>query len=468
MLTLGGKPLLFDPNGAIQRHLDEKQPLAGSRVFASPAARSDGRLAATNTANVPATFPNYPAPPSLRLNQLYWPTGASRWSFGFFLMAQQHLSELSSTNSALTFKATHQDGTTFTTSLYLLESRPLASLSGSASVVVLVDERYFWQFKNVGDTGPQTTWSGIFSATGLATAPTVESGYLKPDTTELLRRYENAAFVLDAAAHSLGKRVIRKTNGTVEVVTAADSKTRYDAQASSSKTRIAGGTIAAPLAPAQVQVVFPKIANGCQPTGRTVYATTADAPSTVASVTGLKKTIYTTCWADYSTGSFDNQSNCDNLAAQIGSDYYAWLARAFDSTYAGIVDWTPTGFDDHTLYDFGRTTQNQPGECVQSTRVQSLPVNFGPEAQLSQDQDVVYIGEHAIGVLDATLSYQSTANVSIYTGSQGSESDSGDTIKAGEWCLASGESLASGTRVVVLCINGLPYVTEFNACPSSS
>lgn len=466
MLTFGGKPLLFDPDGAIQQHIDAKQPLAGSRVFASPAARADGRAAATNTAHVSIAFPNFPAPPSLKLNQLYWPTGASRWAFGFFLMAQKHIDELSSTSGTMTFEAKHQDGTTFSTSLYLLESRPMASLSGSASIVVLVDERYFWQFKNVGDTAAQTSWSGIFTATGLASSPTVESGYLKPDTTELLRRYENAALVLDAASHSLGKRVIRKPSGTVEVMAPADSQTRYDAQKTAAGTRIAGATIAAPLAPAQVQVIFPKIANGCQPTGRTVYAKTADAPSTVASVTGMTKTIYTTCWADYSTGSFDNQSNCDNLAAQIGSDYYAWLARAFDATYAGIVDWTPTGFDDHTLYDFGRTTRPQPGEVAQSTRVQSLPVNFGPESQLSQDQDVVYIGEHAIGVLDETLVYQGTANVSIYTGSQGSESDSGDTIKTGEWCLASGESLASGTRVVVLCVNGLPYVTQFNVCPS--
>lgn len=71
-----------------------------------------------------------------------------------------------------------------------------------------------------------------------------------------------------------------------------------------------------------------------------------------------------------------------------------------------------------------------------------------------------------IGKLDGSLSYQGTATVSVWGGAQGSEADESFNLTAGEWVLASGESLASGTQVTCEWIGGGWYVTTYNVCPS--
>lgn len=71
--------------------------------------------------------------------------------------------------------------------------------------------------------------------------------------------------------------------------------------------------------------------------------------------------------------------------------------------------------------------------------------------------------EEVIGKLDAPLSQGSTADVSIWIGAGGSESDSGVNVEvaARDWLMKSGATdIASGKKVVVRRINGVPYVTE--------
>lgn len=71
--------------------------------------------------------------------------------------------------------------------------------------------------------------------------------------------------------------------------------------------------------------------------------------------------------------------------------------------------------------------------------------------------------EELIGKLDGSLSQGSTATVSIWIGAGGSESDSGVNVEVAvrDWLMKSGATaIASGKKVVVRRINGVPYVTE--------
>lgn len=74
-------------------------------------------------------------------------------------------------------------------------------------------------------------------------------------------------------------------------------------------------------------------------------------------------------------------------------------------------------------------------------------------------------GAQLIGKLDGALAQGGSATVSIWTGAGGSESDSGKNIVAYDWLMKTGaDNIATGKKVVVTIINGVPYVTEAE-CP---
>lgn len=54
-----------------------------------------------------------------------------------------------------------------------------------------------------------------------------------------------------------------------------------------------------------------------------------------------------------------------------------------------------------------------------------------------------------LGVLDADLTYGGTVTVSIYAGTQNSEVDTGENVTAACFLLQAGDSIASGSRVVL-------------------
>lgn len=74
-------------------------------------------------------------------------------------------------------------------------------------------------------------------------------------------------------------------------------------------------------------------------------------------------------------------------------------------------------------------------------------------------------GASLIGVLDADLLAGGTATMSIYTGEEGSESDSGENIEVSGWFIESGKKIASGSRVGTKPVNGVQYVDVSRACP---
>lgn len=249
---------------------------------------------------------DYRRDPQVRLNTLYWPTGASRWAYATFLVAEQELEDIrelayeDDVYTALTLSL--DDGTgedeadeshTVETDLFMLPAIPIApqkvtEISGSEThensglkkwrlprstrtlartdggpdgtepcyLLPLVDERYFWWMRaaNITLTEGTTTWATLYSsiATGLGISLTVESvnsAYLKPPA-EFQSRYEYLPLLLDAVAHSVGQRVVRKLDGTVITQGAAAALTNLESQLALTREvedgnffRIAGGLL---------------------------------------------------------------------------------------------------------------------------------------------------------------------------------------------------------------------------------
>lgn len=273
MIEYAGVPLLMeDPEGVLRDFLARFLPTAETTLFGRPVAWGDTTPVFTSPGadfRVGFPVPNYPAPPPLRLNSLYWPTGAARWSRMLCLATEEakdaivakvrtgtRFTEVSAAQLVLG-PSDYAEGQQFggnieangwsrdesgrvalSTAMYLLPPRPVSDAvlgtddgTGPGSVgrlwlLPLVDERWFWQWKHsitLGETDgydPELPWStgyvaGIGQALGitLATSDPIAAEYEAIPNTAQGIDYLPAAVVADAVAHSLAMRFVRDIDG---------------------------------------------------------------------------------------------------------------------------------------------------------------------------------------------------------------------------------------------------------------
>ena len=416
-LTYAGVPLLLeDPGHELQAWLERSLPLEDLRLFGTePVALREGRHGARGTDSrysVGLATPNSASgPPRLKINTLWVPTGASRWSQGLFLCGGSSLETITarlSSNGSAPLKLTEyravgsSDSTpTLEYSMYLLPPRRLAHAGGHQALwlLPLVDKRYFWQWRDFGyeTLDADTTWESLI--THCATQLDVEiahdgvpAAYMKPDAVELTRHHENLAVMLDAIAACIGMRaVFNPSQETLTLENAASAAAKYATSLRLNGEILAGGTAATVPnhKPTQAKVVFPIYRNGLIDADGDVYTVTnAAAEYTTASMeTGTTKVFYDSCHANmsgvYPGGSPHNVDELTDLANQIASDYYAWLTLVYDATYVGLGTWWLSGFDDYLWYHFGSQRTAQPedesnsGDYACYTRVCTHPYNFG-------------------------------------------------------------------------------------------
>lgn len=60
------------------------------------------------------------------------------------------------------------------------------------------------------------------------------------------------------------------------------------------------------------------------------------------------------------------------------------------------------------------------------------------------------VGRWECGKLDGTMSYDGTATVSVWKWNGSAMADTSENVTARDWLLSSGQTIASGTRVIVL------------------
>lgn len=346
-------------------------------------------------------LPNYSLrrPPRWKINTLWWPTGATRWAIGLFLCDAASLARIlpvvKSGDGAATLRIQEfrggVPGTSMTLNgMYLLPPRELNNTESGVNgfLLCLVDQRYFWQFKDTGllEVGDETEWEDVYDdiATGMGITivyDDVHPGYFRPDPEELTRRYENGALLLDAVAHSVGQRIVLGVDNVVRAINATSSSTLATINHNLLLAKgLSGGGRMIPyretVYPAAVRTVFVAEVGGVYPPGGEVYPRTvqiADVAATSAALWGFVsntvKVIHTTFPAMFSSGESlaaigagtatpDNEASVNALAVQIATDYYAWLAEQYDQAGVGLVPWVPTGFDDYILWEFA--SQDEP------------------------------------------------------------------------------------------------------------
>lgn len=453
MLTYGDVPLCFpDPEGELSKWLCKHQPLDEMAAFGRTAiSEVSPRRGLQNwhgvRKGIGLTVGNYLAAPPPRLNTLYWPTGATRWARGFFLAsgdAKRKIVEKAhgtGADTALTLKM-GETGSVIETKLYLLPPRPVAMPDNSSEqlwILPLVDERYWWHFDNVAnlEVSSSTTWSTLFTSLGnvIGTAislPTaVASAYLQPDPFDFRRRYENPAVLLDAAALSCGKRIVRRLDGTIRAESTADASTVHSSNLDLPWQRICGGDFSGESGdrPASVITTFRKWRHYSILEATQLYAETHNATGDKSKISGREKIIHSSLFANCNSSDStpSNTSELNALAVAIGTDFYAWLDQRHDFTFAGIKAWTPSGFDNSVLWTFG---EQGPHGYRSQTRVQSMPPDFGFDLQLSQASSFDLFEPMMIGKADSAISKGSSGTISVWTGRSGSRSDSGKNVTA--------------------------------------
>lgn len=165
----------------------------------------------------------------VRLNALQWPVGASRWAVGRFLADDARLALIRQTaygggsayQSATLYMDDGRPGHEVAAPMYMLPPRPLYQVEVPYQLwlLTLVDHRFFW-WGRTGTVSAPTSWTNLYAQIGTLlgvtiAADTVPAAYLVPPA-DLAVRYEHLPILLDAVAYSVGHRISRRPDGTVE------------------------------------------------------------------------------------------------------------------------------------------------------------------------------------------------------------------------------------------------------------
>ena len=446
MIEYAGVPLLMeDPEGVLRDFLARFLPTAETTLFSAPIAWGDTTRSFTGRAStgllgsrVGVPIPNYPPPPPLRLNSLYWPTGAARWSRMLCLATEEakdrivaavrggtRFTEVSAAQLVLG-PSDYAEGQQFggnvdpdawssdqsgrralSTAMYLLPPRCLADTDIAAAggdagrlwLLPLVDVRWFWQWRHVetaiAGTDPWATWVAAWAADmGVTLTPDpiaaeYEAVQCAHDLTHL-----PAAVAMDAVSHSLSRRFVRDVDGTCRLdssggaagwltgnLEAADWIPWDLAAGGGGDTRMV--TVQTPQA---VDVCFDSygfLASYLRVTHLAEDFDLADYQSGLTKTFRVPTQAYLRPLVD---GQLELSTAETDLALRIAEDFYAWRHVPHDRTFAGLKRWTPNGFDDHVEWSWGRLVD---GEYLAQTRAQGVPLNFGVDELMLLDPEGV-------------------------------------------------------------------------------
>ena len=487
--------LLEDPGREFQTWLERSLSLRDLRLWGDePIFAREGRDGPQGPDRPLIGLPmiNWPAPPQLKINSLYVPTGATRWGFGLFLVDGASLAKIEAavgSYGAGTLKITEQrwtggkrpkTNTTVSGTYYMLPARRVvdANREPRGYLLVLVDRRYFWQFQDTDRllVGEDTTWDDVLSSLSGSLGcslsyPTPAAAYLQPDPDELTRRRENLAATLDAVAVCLGWRcVFNAATETLTMQTAAAATSAAAANlADNGNEFLAGGEAGDNLWntwPAYVRVVYREEIDGRVTGGtyETVTPTTADGGLTMPS--GTEITFHDTCHAIIVADSAINSAQLNALTTKIAADYSAWLYQAYDLTYLGVAEWTLSGFDDYAWYHYGYLhpaddETDLPGDVEQPdnegmfggdyacfTRVATWPANVGVSELLHATAE--QFSSSSSSSSSTSSSSSSTSSSSSSTSSSGPTSTSSSSATSSS--ASTSQSSTSTTAAAGECI----------------
>jgi hypothetical protein len=248
-------------------------------------------------------------------------------------------------------------------------------------VVPLVDERFFWQFKNVQFNRTSTTWKQIWDAV----KPSIESHrvtlvdtdaqpifasgssetYYGPDKNMIVTGWNSVALVIDAMMAATAFRCIF----TPVVQRISSPPSAYGTPPVDVKL---GGGTTTPRAPTSITFSY---WNGTEPINRRGTITkTNPSPSGFTSTPAWELAIDTTL-----NQPEDYYSQINAYFSALATRYFGWWKFQFDAVYSGIHVAAPmfanttNGTIDAFLYSLGSLSDYQHSNNQLTTRIYSLP-----------------------------------------------------------------------------------------------
>lgn len=410
--------------------LDEMR-LFGARPIATMSPTIGPRSVCCLSLGIPVV--NYPPAPPLRINSLYWPTGATRWARCLCLATEEQMQSILEVvkgedgdgylpqqlvMAETDFRGeiaengfSHDENgrVALSAEMYLLTPRPISCMQGDVArlwMLPLVDARYLWQQRSVQGYAPtQWDYEGVGGALhqledallideGQLVRNPIEAGWGYPDPTELHRDYQNPAVLLDAVSRSLGRRFVRGIDKSTEVIDADTSEERLTENLAFSVpetadpgfvaySELAGGDLQDEFFQAAVPELLRLVFREKDTGNLNVIEKYAVDYEQLKYNPSAVRTIFCAARDDFSaTDGSDASQETQDLADAIATAEFAWCGRQYDRSFAGLKAWKPTGYCDAVEWTFGRRTV--AGAIQAMTRVASLPLDVGIDVNLCQ------------------------------------------------------------------------------------
>ena len=364
--------------------------------------------------------PKWPDAPMLRPNQLYWPTGATRWGQCIALattdIKDQILANLAdgaaqfemSVNDATPLTvaiANDVDGPTFdlhesvSVPMYLLPPERVSQYGDTLWIIPLVDFRYWWQ--QITFVSVATSWSELYDELETAlgctltrdTEDALSVNYGIPDPCFFRNGSINAAAALDMYCWSTNQRLVAELDGSFVLRSSATANSLYlaerDAQLGDLTTASsAGGEFeASDDGDVPTNIVFRFTNDQDAP----IYSYEQDPLDTPVWASGGKlevmcPAISTRVLLDLDTfgGTTENDAQLEAIADQWSGGYWLWTEARFAWSFNLLLSWHLTGYEDYLLLDLSRYPDAAPdaddGQNVYTARtfIKSLPpMSFG-------------------------------------------------------------------------------------------
>lgn len=303
--------------------------------------------------------PPVPRPFDFRLNTLTWPTGASRPAWFHFVCDSDRLAAIKAAVGATALPAPlylydGRTGKTVTARMRMLPERPcnvtaIDEPGETFWIVTLTDDRYFWYLRR-GTVGVPSTWTDLFSKLsaliGTAiTVDTVDASYGTP-SSKWATDYRTPGSLLDAAAYSVGQRVVVGLDGGVRTVNWETARTASNLYFSTADAPVSGGRVSndgiTRCAPESVNVVF-----GTTPPGaphvvnKTLASLGVTGYGTATGLAGTSDTVFGDALYDGT-----NTVALSAYAAAAATDCYGWRLADPDCAWPGVEPWHPTGWEE--------------------------------------------------------------------------------------------------------------------------
>lgn len=425
-ITFAGVDLLLeDPEGAaaahVQRYLGwpESQINAPSRVI-----DTKSRI----------QRPNWPDRPKLKPNQLYMPSGATRWGqfFGLATTTQKNaiIAELASGGSLGILEitldddpvavpvvtCTEDDGTfdlqnSILAYMHMLPPQPVARTAAATDddlwIIPLVDERFWWQtamFVSVAET-----WADLLSEfrTSLGASMTrdtiadVDSEYGIPDACFFRNGAINTAAAVDLYCWCTNQRLVPKdisvgtwmlrgvlpsppstTTGTTPTGSTTSSTTLspdclYTSQRDAQLTTVNSGLASAG---GECDSTY----SGDVPSEIKFHFTNDGSTELLAYIAGTAPlyadggTLDVVCPAT-STGS--NDADLEAMADKWANGFWNWSKWRFNWSFNRLLNWHMIGYEDYVLIDLSRHRRGYNARTVIKTLP---PISWGMDTVPTQ------------------------------------------------------------------------------------